>query len=62
MPRIDAGSVFRCDYSNLEQVINLAKRMGKGMTVFKHPERSNFNITHTEREDRLIGMEILYRT
>lgn len=39
------------DYANRAAVIAYAKRLGKGMTVYKHPDRTNFNITHTSRTD-----------
>ena len=40
------------NWNNKEQVISNAKRLGKGMTVYKHPDRPNYNITHTSRTDR----------
>jgi len=40
-----------CDFSDKEQVIALARKLGRGMTVYKHPDRPNFNITHTSRVD-----------
>lgn len=52
MRRVPASSIFRCDYTDLDAVIDLAKRMGKGMTVYKHPDRDNYNITHTSRKDQ----------
>jgi len=39
------------DYTDRAAVVAYAKRLGKGMTVYKHPERANFNITHTSRTD-----------
>lgn len=56
------SEVFGCDYTNLEQVIALADKMGRGMTVFKHPDRPNYNITHTSRADRYAGCEVKYQT
>jgi hypothetical protein len=48
---MDAASVFKCDYTNLAEVWALAKRMGPGMTIIKHENRPNYNITHTSRTD-----------
>jgi hypothetical protein len=39
------------DWCDLPSVIAYAKRLGPGMTVFKHVTRSNYNITHTLRRD-----------
>lgn len=50
--RISPEEIFGCDYTDLNAVIRLAKAMGKGMTVFQHPGRPNYNITHTERTDQ----------
>lgn len=46
-----SSRIFHTDYKNLAEVIELAKRIGKGQTVYKSPERDNYNITHTERTD-----------
>jgi hypothetical protein len=40
------------DWNSKECAIGLAKKLGKGQTVFKHPNRDNYNITHTSRTDR----------
>ncbi|MBP7109818.1 MAG: hypothetical protein KBA90_14760 [Chitinophagaceae bacterium] len=45
-------NMFKLDWKNKEAVIAYAKKLGKGQTVYKHPERDNFNITHTSRTDR----------
>lgn len=47
-----AGSPFRIDWKDKEAVIAYAKKLGKGQTVFKHPARDNYNITHTELKNR----------
>lgn len=39
------------NYADRAAVIAYAKRLGRGMTVYKHPQRANFNITHTSRTD-----------
>lgn len=50
------------DWCDCAQVVRLARSLGPGMTVFKHPNRPNYNITHTSRPDRLEGVEVIYRT
>ena len=44
-------SPFKVDYTDKAAVLKLAQNMGKGMTVYKHPARNNYNITHTSRKD-----------
>ncbi len=43
-------------------VIQLAKAMGKGQTVFKHPERISYNITHTVRTDLYKPEWVVFQT
>jgi len=50
------------NYSNLPEVIELAKTLGKNQTVFKHPERTNYNITHTSRSDRYKVEWVVFQT
>jgi hypothetical protein len=50
------------DWTNLEQVKAYARRLGKGMTVFKHPDRANYNITHTSRTDQYRVEWVVART
>lgn len=40
---------MRVNWFDKEQVIAFAKRLGEGQTVYRHPMRANYNITHTER-------------
>lgn len=40
------------NWNNLPEVIALAKKLGPGMVVIKHSDRTNYNITHAERRDR----------
>ncbi len=40
------------DWTDKNAVIAKAKTFGKGMTVFKHPDRNNYNVTHTSRKDQ----------
>lgn len=40
-------------WQNKDKVISFAEEMGRGHTVFKHPDRNNYNICHTENEYRL---------
>ncbi len=58
------GSPFKVDWTDKEKVIAYAKRLGKGMTVFKDYAQPNYGITHTSREDRLSikGRTIVYQT
>jgi len=51
MPAVRSSTVAKTDYTDVNAVIALAKRFGKGMTVYKHPGRQNYNITHTSRRD-----------
>lgn len=55
-------NMFKLDWNNKEVVINFAKSMGKGMTVFKREGRDNYNITHTERTDLYSEDEVIFRT
>lgn len=52
----------RIDWSNLEQVKAFARRLGPGVSVIKHPDRPNYNITHSSRPDQLAGAQILLQT
>ena len=51
MPRV-AGSPFRINWENKDMVIAYAKKLGPGQTVYKHPNRSNYNIRHTSTLSR----------
>lgn len=42
------------DWTDKAAVIAYAKKMGKGLTVIKRPEQSNYNIIHTSREADLL--------
>lgn len=47
--------MLNIDWSNKEQVVKLAHKMHRPsmeQVVFKHPNRSNYNITHASRTDR----------
>lgn len=50
------------DWTNKDQVIAYAKRLGRGQTVFKREDRPNFNITHTSRKDQYIETEVIHQT
>lgn len=39
------------NWTRLVEVKALAVRFGRGQTVYKHPDRPNYNITHTVRTD-----------
>ena len=56
------GSPFRVDWTNLDAVISYAKQLGPGMTVFKHPARDNYNITHSSRMDRYPDSWVVFQT
>jgi hypothetical protein len=38
---------FAIDWKDREAVIAYAETFGPGQTVFKHPKRDNWSITHT---------------
>jgi hypothetical protein len=56
------GSPFKVDWSDRNAVIAYAKRLGSGMTVYKHPARNNYNITHTQYPDRYAGMQVEFQS
>ena len=39
------------DYTDLDQVIAVAKSLGKRCIVYKDPDRENYNITHIDHRD-----------
>jgi hypothetical protein len=41
----------KVDWKNKESVIRFALALGAGMTVYKKPDRRNFNITQSVRKD-----------
>jgi len=43
------NSPFKVDWNNREDVIAYAKSLRHNQVVFKHPERTNYNITHADR-------------
>ena len=45
-----------------DKVIRYAIKLGPGQTVFKHPDRDNYNITHTERTEQYERDWIIYQT
>ena len=58
------GSPFKVDWTDKDKVITYAKRLGKGMTVFKDYAQPTYGITHTSRTDLLdiAGRKIIYQT
>lgn len=54
------------DWNSETSVLNYATQLGKGQTVFKHPDRPNYNITHTERwnkyPDNYKGCRLIHQT
>ena len=55
---------MRVNWKDKKSVILYAEKLGRGMTVFKAPDRDNYNITHTARRDRyaIDGYEIIHQT
>lgn len=53
---------FKVDWTDKNAVVDYAKRLGKGQTVFKHPSRRNYNITHTVRTDQYEQEWVVYQT
>lgn len=52
----------KIDWKNVDEVTAYAKRLGKGLTVFKHPDRANYNITHTSRPELYAGCKVVHQT
>lgn len=53
---------MKVDWYDKRSVVEYAKRLGAGQTVFKHPARNNFNITHTSRVDRYDPEWVVHQT
>jgi hypothetical protein len=53
---------FAVNYFSLEACKKYADELGKGQTVYKHPDRPNYNITHTSRRDLYEPEWIVYQT
>lgn len=50
------------DWYNKDAVIGWLKKSGyKGQTVFKRPDRQNFNICHTSRRDLYQPAWVVYQ-
>lgn len=56
------GNPFAIDWHNKEAVIAYAMKFGIGMTVYKRPDRNNYNITHTARTDLYEPEWVIYQT
>ncbi len=59
------NAVMQCNYMSLEECKLLADRLarvGPAQTVYKHPNRQNYNITFTERHDLYKPEWIVYQT
>lgn len=50
------------DWCDEVAVINYAKSLGRCMTVYKRPDRPNYNITHTSRTDLFRPEWVVART
>jgi len=50
------------NWNDINQVIAYAKSLGNNQTVFKHPQRNNYNITHTSRTDRYKPEWVIYQS
>lgn len=57
-----AGDPFKIDWTSKEAVVAYADTMGPGITVYSHPERSSYNITHTNRTDLYRPEWVIYQT
>lgn len=59
-----AKSPYKINWHDLFDVIAYAKTLGPGMVVYKHPERSNYNITFASNTERYKpkGCVVLHRT
>ena len=55
------GSPFHIDWTDQDAVIAYAERLGPGHTVYKRPDRDNYNICHTSNYVLDKGM-IVFRT
>lgn len=57
-------NMFAINWEDLSAVKELADKFGPGMIVFKMPNRPNYNITHSEKENMrvAVGATIIYRT
>lgn len=60
--KVRASTVFSIDWTNLDEVKKLADKLGPGMSVYKHPDRQNYNIIHSVKENTESGVIIVYRT
>lgn len=57
--------VLNCNFMNLTEVKKLADNMARvstPQTVYKHPARPNYNITHTARKDLYEPEWVVYQT
>ena len=45
--------MFNINYNNLNEVLNYAKTLGKNNVVFKLKSRENYNITKTDRFNKI---------
>jgi endogenous inhibitor of DNA gyrase (YacG/DUF329 family) len=59
-----SGEQMTIDWADYEQVKALAIKIGAGQTVYKHIQRSNYNICHTENETKLVTKDciVVFRT
>jgi hypothetical protein len=53
---------MKVNWYDKASVIALANKFGPGQTVFKHPNRGNYNITHTSRTDRYERDWVVHQT
>lgn len=56
------GSPFAVNWSNFEDVCTYADKLGPGQLVYKHPDRNNYNITHSTRWKEINPAWVLYET
>lgn len=59
---IPSHEVFNVDWTNKDAVCLLARRLGKGMTVFIRDGSKTYSITHTSRVERYEQHEVVLQT
>lgn len=57
-------NIFKLDWTDKSAVLDLAARLGNGMTVVKRYGRDTYSILHTAREADLLDAEdeVVHRT
>ena len=58
MPKVVRVNPFRTDYTDLEAVKKLAKKLGSS-AVIKHPDRDNYNIIPSANISKYPDCEVI---